>query len=103
MSITCTVCRGINLRITTAEDMKFKCLRCAAITEPTPSDTIVYDSNKSGMSYQSILQNIADDPINQYIPLDCKKCPSKYSKFTVIGDDLLRVSQCVVCHNITRI
>lgn len=105
MKTFCDVCHNLLTRITTDDDLIYKCMTCSQKYKSDPDDTLIYEEVDQGSSlykYNTILKELENDEVTLREIVKCpnKKCNSSLAKSTRIGDKHLLIYKCEQCSHI---
>ncbi len=95
----CKECSNVLFEITTNSEFYFKCLSCNQIYQPTETDTLRYETDKSSdlIMFKTILQNCGNDPLTPKIKKQCIKCDNNILRQVRIGEDMRLINVCTEC------
>jgi|UniRef100_A0A6C0IUL3 hypothetical protein len=67
-------------------EYSFHCPRCEKTTIGTDEGTLISHSERTNISYDTMIAIVADDPTIQIIDIPCVYCKNKYMAVMIVGD-----------------
>ncbi len=97
----CNDCNILLTSITTSDNFYYVCNMCNIKYEIENDDSLVYSEDKkiNFAIYKTLIKHAAEDPINQKVELECKKCKYNVVKQIRLSENDLRiVNTCLQCN-----
>jgi DNA-directed RNA polymerase subunit M/transcription elongation factor TFIIS len=99
MKYFCDNCNNL-LDISTNNDvLSFECKTCHSTYKADEGDSLRYEETQEGnlVIFQTILNNVRDDPVTLKAHIICPKCKFHIAKQVRLGDELRLINVCDQC------